>query len=91
VTRGVRGPALLLAAVVALPAAAAGVLLVAGAPPAAAGAEEFQGMLGGLGLGAAVDLSSCAATFDPRDGNACSHRHDPVPLGSLYCPAHSGG
>jgi hypothetical protein len=91
VTRGGWGPALLLAAVVALPAAAGGVLLASGAPRAAAGAEEFQRLVGGLGLGAAVDLSRCAASFDPRDGNACSHRHDPVPLGSLFCPAHCGG
>jgi hypothetical protein len=93
VTRGARGPLLLLAAVVTLPVAAAGVLLASGAPSAAATADarEFQRVVGGLGLGAAVDLSRCAASFDPRDGNACSHRHDPVPLGSLFCPAHSGG
>jgi hypothetical protein len=89
-TPGSRGTALLLAAAVALPLAAAGVLLVASGAPRADEAAEFQGLVGGLGLGAAVDLSRCAAAFDPRDGNACSFRHDPVPLGSLFCPAHSG-
>lgn len=81
-----RGPALLLALAVLLPVAAAAVLV---ASPMAADAEEFHGIVGGLGLGAAVDLSRCAASFDPRDGNACSLRHDPVPLGSLFCPVHA--
>ncbi|MCK6461149.1 MAG: hypothetical protein L6Q95_14805 [Planctomycetes bacterium] len=86
-----RGTALLLAAVVALPVAATGVVLMSQGSRGAAEAEEFQRLVGGLGLGAAVDLSQCAAAFDPRDGNACSRRHEPVPLGSLFCPAHSGG
>ncbi len=92
-TCGGRGPALLLAAAVALPVAASVVLLASRAsqPAQAAEAIEFQGLVGGLGLGAAVDLSRCAASFDPRDGSACSHRHEPVPLGSFFCPAHAGG
>jgi hypothetical protein len=92
VTRSRRGPALLLAAAIALPLAAA-VAVAASGPRAAEreDAEAVQHVLGGLGLGAAVDLSGCAACFDPRDGSACSQRHEPVPLGSFFCPAHSGG
>jgi len=92
VTRSGLGPALLLAAAVALPLAAACVI-AASAPRAAEreDAEAFEEVVGGLGLGAALDLSGCAACFDPRDGSACSHRHEPVPTGSFFCPAHSGG
>lgn len=90
--RSGRGPALLLATAIALPLLAACVVAASG--PRATAREDaatFQGVLGGLGLGAAVDLSGCAACFDPRDGSACSGRHEPVPLGSFFCPAHSGG
>jgi len=90
--RGERGPALLLAVTVALPLMAA-VVLARGAPPAtrATDSDAFQRLVGGLGLGTAVDLSGCAPLFDPRDGGACSFRHDPLPCGSFFCPAHSGG
>jgi hypothetical protein len=71
--------------VVALPVAAIAVLL-AGAP---ATDDGFQRLVGGVGLGPALDLSRCAAEFDPRAAGACSLRHDPVALGSLYCPAHA--
>jgi hypothetical protein len=61
----------------------------AGAPAPAAG-RGFPELVGGLGLGAAVDLSRCAAQFDPRVEPRCSHRFGPVPGGSLFCPAHAG-
>jgi hypothetical protein len=89
--RGERGPALLLAATVALALAAGAVLATAAPPPQrVADAEAFQSLVGGLGLGAAVDLSRCAPEFDPRVERACSLRFDPIPCGSSFCPAHAG-
>ncbi len=87
-----RGPLLLLAAAVALPGLACAVLATA-KPPArqAADAEAFQRLVGGLGLGPAVDLSRCALEFDPRAGRACALGGEPVPCGSLFCPAHARG
>jgi hypothetical protein len=86
---GVRGPSILLAAAVALPLLAVAVLATAGRPGRG---EEFQRLVKGLGLGAATDLSRCAAAFDPREaGVSCSLRHDPAPCGSLFCPSHAGG
>jgi hypothetical protein len=82
---GVRGPAVLLVATAALALAAALVLLLPGRRD---DGVEFQRLVRGVGLGAATDLSRCAAAFDPRDGGACSLRHDPVPCGSLLCPVH---
>lgn len=90
-TRGERALALLLAATVAL-TLAAGALVATGAPSPrrVADAEEFQTLVHGLGLGAAVDLSRCAPGFDPRVERACSFRFEPVPCGSFFCPAHAG-
>lgn len=89
--RGERAVPLLLAAAIALPSAA-GILLATAAPPPArvADAEAFQHLVKGLGLGPAIDLSRCAPEFDPRAERACSLRHEPVPCGSLFCPAHAG-
>ena len=50
---------------------------------------EFQKMVGGLGLGPAVDRSWCAGEFDPRGAPRCSLRHEPVPCGFIFCPAHA--
>ena len=75
----------LLAAVIALPLAAAALLLLAPGPGADGAA--FQGLVGGLGLGPAVDLSRCASDFDPRIDPGCSLRHDPLPL--AFCPSHA--
>jgi hypothetical protein len=74
-----------------LPIAAA-VLLATAGPSAARveDGEEFQRLTGGLGLGAAIDLSRCAAEFDAREGALCSLRHEPLPGGSAFCPAHAG-
>jgi hypothetical protein len=83
----VRAFRLLVAAVIALPAAAASILAAGTtAPPDALG---FQRLTGGLGLGPAVDLSRCAAEFDPRAGATCSFRHDPAVLASRFCPPHA--
>ena len=86
-----RAPALLLAAALALPLAA-GILLLAAGPSAArvAEADAFERLVGGLGLGPTTALSRCGAEFDPRTGSACSLRHEPVPCGSRFCPAHAG-
>lgn len=86
-TGGARGTRLLLAAAIALPLAAAAILATGGR---AREGEEFQRLVHGLGLGAAVDLSRCPAAFDPRDGNACALRHDPAPCASTLCPVHAG-
>ena len=85
-----RAPAILLAVALALPLAA-GILLLAAGPSSArvADAEAFQRVVGGIGLGPTTDLSRCGAEFDPRTGRACSLRHEPVPCGSLFCPAHA--
>jgi hypothetical protein len=86
-----RALALLLAAAV-LVALVAGVLLATSAAPPPArqrGGEEYQRLVFGLGLGAPIDLSRCAAAFDPRDGSACSVRFEPVPCGDRFCPAHA--
>lgn len=76
----------LVVALVLLPAAVA-VRAAADAPRPDGG---FQALVGGLGLGAAVDLSRCAAQFDPRVQPPCPLRFGPVPGGSFLCPAHAG-
>lgn len=78
-------PALLLAAAVVLPAAVAALL----SRPARPADDGFQRLVGGLGLGPRIDLSRCAAEFDPRIEPLCSHRFDPLPCASLFCPAHA--
>ncbi len=87
-----RAPTFLLATAVAAAVAAAVLLATAAgsAPARQRDREEFQRLVSGLGLGAPVDLSRCAAAFDPRDGGACSLRFDPVPCGDRFCPAHAG-
>jgi hypothetical protein len=67
--------------------------LARGAAPEAAraaAAAEFQGLVGGLGVGPTVDLSRCAFDFDPRVGSACDGRHEPFPAGDVFCPHHAG-
>jgi hypothetical protein len=88
---GERGLRFLVAATVVLPLAALVLLLVSSPhPERTADAQAFESLVGGLGLGTSLDLSRCAAAFDPRDGNACADRHDPLPLGSYFCPEHTG-
>jgi hypothetical protein len=52
-------------------------------------AEEFQVLVGGLGMGPAVDLSRCGFSFDPRLCPDCPLNHDPVPGSICYCPQHA--
>jgi len=86
-----RAPAFLFAAAVVV-ALVAGVLLATSGTPSPKrrrGGEEYQRLVFGLGLGAPIDLSRCAAAFDPREGTACSLRFEPVPCGDRFCPAHA--
>jgi len=82
---------LLLVSVIVLPALAAALLLGAtsGPPAPRPDHEAFQRLVGGLGLGPAVDFSRCASEFDPRVAAACAWRHDPVPCGDFFCPSHA--
>jgi len=85
-----RGIGLLLVLVVGLPLAAG--VLVAGTAPSPAEVEDgdaFQQLVGGLGLGPAVDLTRCGREFDPRVEGTCALRHEPVPGGSVFCPPHA--
>jgi len=77
-------------AVVGLPLAACALLLLPASPAAEERGAAFQRLVGGLGLGPAVDLSRCAAAFDPRVFAACSWQHEPVPGGSIFCSSHAG-
>jgi hypothetical protein len=79
--------AALAVALVLVPAAA----VVCAARPAPRSDRSFHALTGGLGLGAALDLSGCAAAFDPAIEPACSLRTGPVPGGGFLCPAHAGG
>ncbi len=82
---------LLSAAVLSLALGAGAVLATSSPPPArTARSEAFQQLVGGLGLGPALDLSRCAAAIDARLGRPCSLRHEPVPGASWFCPVHAG-
>lgn len=85
-----RGPSILLAGLATL-TVAAGVLLVRDARQArepAEGAEQFQQLVGGLGLGPSVDLAHCGLCFDPRVCPDCAQNQGPVPCGGAFCPYH---
>jgi hypothetical protein len=51
--------------------------------------EELQRLIGGLGVGPAVDLSRCPFSFDPRLCPDCPLNHGPVPGGACFCPQHA--
>ena len=51
--------------------------------------QEFQQLVGGLGLGPAVDLGDCCCCFDPRLDSACGFDRGPIPGGSCFCPRHA--
>ena len=52
--------------------------------------QEFQRLVGGLGMGPAIDLGDCMPDFDPRLGAPCSRNLDPIPGAAGFCP-HRGG
>ncbi|MFI5403308.1 MAG: hypothetical protein ACHQ1G_10250 [Planctomycetota bacterium] len=83
-----RAPALLLATTLAVALFAA--VLLATAAPSTEGSEDFQRLVGGLGLGPAVDLSRCPAEFDPRVDAGCALGGEPLPASTLFCPVHAG-
>jgi hypothetical protein len=47
---------------------------------------RFQQLVGGLGFGPTVELSTCAVQFDPRLETTCNSAVGPIPAGSLLCP-----
>jgi hypothetical protein len=89
--RSARAPRLLLATTIALAAAAGWVVADGGrAPGRAAASREFQSLVGGLGLGPALDLSECGHAFDPRLAATCARGTAPVVGGATRCPHHGG-
>ncbi|HZV03529.1 MAG TPA: hypothetical protein VE999_00430 [Gemmataceae bacterium] len=52
--------------------------------------EEFQRLVGGLGFGPALDLSSCPFGYDPRLDGSCAQEYAPLPGGTCFCPRHAG-
>jgi len=85
-----RAPDAILLVTLALVLVATGAVL-ASAPgeEAALASEEFQGALGGFGLGRAVDLSRCASAFDGRIFTRCDLRYSPLPGVQALCPDHA--
>jgi hypothetical protein len=83
------GPAALAIIALALTIAAVAILLEGQQTPTReARACEFQGLVGGLGLGPAVDLSRCAFSFDPRLCRHCPADVGPIPGGGCFCAEH---
>jgi hypothetical protein len=60
-----------------------------GPGPEEARAREFQQLVGGLGLGPAVDLGRCPFSFDPRVSHRCPQDLGPIPGGGCFCPRHA--
>jgi hypothetical protein len=85
------GPGLVLTAITALTLGAAAVLALGEKSRAdrEAAARDFQRLVGGLGLGPAVDLERCPFSFDPRLGRCCPETFHPIPGGSRFCPYHA--
>jgi hypothetical protein len=53
-------------------------------------AESFQRLVGGLGFGPALDLSSCASAFDPRLEDSCSTDYGPIAGGAGFNSRQTG-
>jgi hypothetical protein len=82
----------LVAVTIALLAVAAGLLVATDGLASAEReqrSEEFQRLVGGLGLGPAIDLSRCGFSFDARLCPDCPLNHEPVPGGVYFCPQHA--
>src|SRR5262245_28310000 len=52
-------------------------------------AEEFQRLLGGLGMGPALDLGGCPLCFDGRASFTCKEDAGALPGGGFYCRHHA--
>lgn len=50
---------------------------------------EFQQLVGGIGMGPAIDLSACAFAFDARLACTCRSMQEPLPGGQEFCPHHT--
>jgi hypothetical protein len=84
-----RGPVVLGTLIIALALTASAMVMAdVRRSPQQEGALEFQRMVGGLGLGPAVDLSGCVFSFDPRLCDACSYHLGPMPAGEYFCAQH---
>jgi hypothetical protein len=81
-----------LLALIGLLAAGAGAVLVHDAvlpePPSAV--RDYHRLVGGLGLGPAIDIQPCAFSFDPRLCRCCPNDVGPIPCGRVFCPYHAG-
>jgi hypothetical protein len=84
-------PFLLLGLLSILAVAAGAVLVIdaAAQPRHAERAEEFQHLVGGLGLGPALDLSRDPFRFDPRLADESAGEVGPLPGGARYDPDHA--
>ncbi|MBM4072990.1 MAG: hypothetical protein FJ271_29300 [Planctomycetes bacterium] len=52
-------------------------------------ADEFQRLLGGLGLGPSVDLAGCPMCFDARASFACKEDEGALPGSKFLCRHHA--
>jgi hypothetical protein len=50
---------------------------------------EFQKLVGGLGFGPALNITPCAASFDPRVQSICTAHLGPIAGGVVLCPHHA--
>jgi hypothetical protein len=85
-----KSPEILFLIIVALAAAATAVLITDAVTQdrAADRAASFQHLVGGLGFGPALDLSSCSCSFDPRLRHTCALDFGPIPGGHCFCLPH---
>jgi hypothetical protein len=81
-----RTPLSLLLIILMLVIGAGFVLAVDGGGHSSGRAQEYQQLVGGLGFGPALDLSTCANSFDPRVSNQRPAPLGPFPDGSAFCP-----
>lgn len=84
-----RDPSIRLLIVVAILVIAAGTAVGRCCRPASArpvASAGFQQLVGGLGFGPTVELSTCPVQFDPRLETTCNAHTGAIPAGGLLCP-----
>jgi hypothetical protein len=79
-------PAVLLIAIVSLVIGAGLILAFDGRVHRSARTQQYQQLVGGLGFGPVLDLSSGANSFDPRVSNEDHGEVGPIVDGSLFGP-----